>query len=135
MYRGVAEVFDADTGKTVMKANLLDRGVRIRDAQFSPDGQRIVTTSGKYDSLQPTDNNAEIWDTENGKEIAVLRGHSAAITSAYFSPDGSHIVTASEDKTARVRDVVTGAETAVLGGHTEWVYAAFFAPDGARVVT
>jgi WD40 repeat protein len=135
VYSGVAEVFDADTGKTVMKANLLDRGVRIRDAQFSPDGQRIVTTSGKYDSLQPTDNNAEIWDTKNGKEIAVLRGHSATITSAYFSPDGSHIVTASEDKTARLWDVVTGAETAVLGGHTEWVYAAFFAPDGARVVT
>jgi WD40 repeat protein len=132
VYSGVAEVFDADTLKAVMKVNLRDIDVLIGDAQFSPDGQRIVTTSGK---LTTSDNNAEIWDLKSGKEIATLRGHSATIESAYFSPDGSRIVTASKDKTARVWDAVTGAQIAMLTGHTDSVTAAFFSPDGARVFT
>ena len=56
-------------------------------AAFSPDGTRIVTASD--------DKTARIWDAATGKEIAVLRGQTAAVSSATFSPDGSRIVTAS----------------------------------------
>jgi WD40 repeat protein/energy-coupling factor transporter ATP-binding protein EcfA2 len=98
-------------------------------AAFSPDGSRIVTTSGEED------NTIRIWDLISAKEIAVLRGHDDFVWSAGFSPDGSLIVTASGDKTARIWDVASAKEIAVLRGHTSDVTSAGFSPDGARIVT
>lgn len=66
----------------------------VYSAQFSPDGQRIVTASD--------DRTARVWEATTGKPIAELKGHSAAVSSAQFSPDGQWIVTASGDKTAIV---------------------------------
>jgi predicted NACHT family NTPase len=59
----------------------------LKSAAFSPDGSRIVTAS--------QDRTARIWDAASTKEIAILRGHDAAVRSAAFSPDGSRIITAS----------------------------------------
>jgi WD40 repeat protein len=48
---------------------------------------------------------ARLWDTDTGKELAVLRGHESSVVSAAFSPDGTKVVTTSWDKTARLWDV------------------------------
>ena len=66
----------------------------VYSAQFSPDGQRIVTAS--------LDNTARIWETQTGKLLATLQGHTDRVETAQFSPDGQRIVTASWDKTARI---------------------------------
>jgi WD40 repeat protein len=52
----------------------------VRFAEFSPDGQRILTASN--------DRTARIWEAQTGKEIAVLWGHTEVVWSAVFSPDG-----------------------------------------------
>lgn len=135
VYSGIAEVFDAETLKSVMKINRRDIDVWIDDAQFSHNGQQIVTISSKISGISRSDYNSTIWDLKTGKEIATLRGHSDQILTADFSPDDSLIVTASQDKTARVWNVETGTQISVLAGHTDWVTAAFFSPDGARVFT
>jgi len=62
-------------------------------AQFSPDGNRILT--GSFDDT------AGIWDATTGKQLAVLIG----VRSAQFSPDGKQIVSAaSQAKIAQVWD-------------------------------
>lgn len=43
-----------------------------------------------------------IWDSADGAQVAVLRGHELYVTSAEFSPDGDRIVSASGDKTIRI---------------------------------
>ena len=82
----------------------------VYSAAFSPDGERVVTTS--YDRT------ARLWDAKTGAALAVLQGHTGSVHSAAFSPDGERVVTASDDKTARLWDAKTGAELAVLEGHT-----------------
>ena len=60
----------------------------------------------------------------------LLKGHSAAVTSAAFSGDGERVATASnEDNTARIWDAKSGNEITVLHD------VAGFSADGKRAVT
>jgi WD40 repeat protein len=50
----------------------------VNSAQFSPDGQRVVTASW--------DNTARLWDATSGNPIGELMKHEGKINSAQFSP-------------------------------------------------
>jgi WD40 repeat protein len=98
----------------------------VNSAQFSPDGQRVVTTSWKT---------ARLWDAVSGKSIGEPMKHEAVVNSAQFSLDGQRVVTASEDKTARVWDAASGKPVGKPLKHEGRVLSAQFSPDGQRVVT
>ena len=100
----------------------------VYSASFTPDGKRIVTAGG-YDRT------ARVWDSSNGKELAVLKGSASQVNSVSFSPHGERLVTASGDGTARVWDSSRGKELALLRGHTFEVWQASFSPDGKSIVT
>ena len=99
----------------------------VYSAQFSPDGQRVVTAS--------EDKTARLWDAASGKPIGEPMKHEGAVISAQFSPDGQRVVTASEDKTARLWDAASGKPIGEPMKHESDVYSAQFSPDGQRVVT
>jgi WD40 repeat protein len=64
--------------------------------EFSPDGQRVLTTS--------FDETAWLLNVNTGKKLAALGGHEQPINFAQFNPDGTRVVTASQDGTARLWD-------------------------------
>jgi WD40 repeat protein len=94
---------------------------------FSPDGKYIIADGG--------DNIVHIWDTQTGKELRQLIGHTSVLYTEVFSPDGKTIATASVDATARLWDVQTGVELRRFIGHTAAVENVAFSPDGERIVT
>ena len=47
---------------------------------FSPDGQRLATSSD--------DGTVKIWDAASGQELLTLRGHLHKVRNVVFSPDG-----------------------------------------------
>ncbi|AKG21185.1 AAA-like domain-containing protein [Calothrix sp. 336/3] len=96
----------------------------VNNANFSPDGKRIVTAS--------LDKTTRVWDTFT--TVTELKGHTYAVNSTIFSPDGKAIVTASADKIARVWDT-SGKVLAQFKGHTSTVNSARFSPDGKRILT
>ena len=61
----------------------------------------LTTSAARADKLG-------IGREATSKEIAVIKGHDDAVTSAAFSPDGKTIVTTSTDKTARIWPAQTG---------------------------
>ena len=67
------------------------------DANFSPDGKRVVTVS--------IDKTARIWDVSTGLALSDPLRHNGDVNSAEFSPDGQRLVTESNDNTARIWDV------------------------------
>jgi WD40 repeat protein/DNA-binding winged helix-turn-helix (wHTH) protein len=95
-------------------------------AVFSPDGQRILSTS--------YDHSARLWNARDGHLLAILT-HDARVEHAEFSADGQRIVTASDDLTARVWNGTNGRLLAVLKGHKDKVWRASFSPDGKCVLT
>lgn len=99
----------------------------LEDAEFSPDGKRIVTASD--------DKTARIWDARTGAQLLVLEGHTDRLWAASFSPDGTRVITAANDGTARLWDAGSGKLIAVLKGHEDAVTIANFSADGARIVT
>ena len=99
----------------------------VTSEQFSPDGQRVVTTS--YDRT------ARLWDAASGKPIGEPMKHEDTVISAEFSPDGHRVMTASNDKTARFWDAASGKPIGEPMKHEDIVDSAEFSPDGHRVVT
>ena len=78
MLHGLAEWFAAQP---------MEHKDLVRSAQFSPDGQRLVTTSD--------DNTARLWDAASGKPLGEPMEHGGHVRSAQFSPDGQRVVTVS----------------------------------------
>jgi WD40 repeat protein len=105
----------------------LEHGAPVLDAQFSPDGLRVVTAS--------EDKTARVWDALTGKPITGPLRHEGTVRKASFSPDGLWVLTASEDKIARLWDAETGEPLGAPLQHGGELRSAQFSPDGKRVVT
>jgi WD40 repeat protein len=70
----------------------------LLDAEFSLNGEFIVTTSG--------DNTGRLFSAETGELLAEFHGATDRVMGADISPDGMRVVTASEDGNARVYSCV-----------------------------
>ena len=136
-----ARVWDARTGQPLTGplhhgllpreqasgATIADLQIGVWSAEFSPDGQRILTASA--------DKSARIWDARTGMLLVEPLRHDDAVICAQFSRDGQRVVTASFDKTARVWDARTGQPITAPLRHEREVTSASFSPDGQRIVT
>lgn len=116
----------------------------IHSADFSPDGQRIVTAGSNYyigygERLPKV--KCVVWEIAGQKVLVRIEGHNDYISSAKFSRDGLYVVTASRDGTARVWDAVSGREILKFAhekdklGSNVQVNRAAFSPDGSLIVT
>jgi WD40 repeat protein len=115
---------------TAREKMVFNRQGAIASARYSPDGERVVTSSW--------DKAARIWNAVTGLPERMLLGHASSVNDAAFSPDGKSIVTASNDKTAILWDAASGRLLHTYRGHTAAVYRAvlFQTADGAmRLVT
>lgn len=99
----------------------------VRQAVFSRDGRRVLTTSD--------DHTARVWDAATGEPVTPPLVHQGAVVDGNFSPDGRMVLTASEDGTARLWSAETGKAILVLTGHGKPLTSCAFRPDGQRAVT
>jgi WD40 repeat protein/tetratricopeptide (TPR) repeat protein/tRNA A-37 threonylcarbamoyl transferase component Bud32 len=96
-------------------------------AEFSPNGQRVVTASW--------DRTARVWDAVTGEPVTPPLEHQGFVQHSTFSPNGRCVVTSSADLTARVWDARTGKPLTPPLRHQGEVRRAVFGPDGRRVAT
>jgi WD40 repeat protein len=71
----------------------------------------------------------------DGREVAVLRGHTDAVDAIAFTPDGKRVVTGSFDHTARVWEVATARPLLTLRGHRGAVMSVVVDPAGTTLAT
>ena len=124
---GLTAVMLTQLGWHVPLTRSMQHDDAVRTAEFSPDGQKLVTLS--------SDNTARLWDAATGKPVGEPMKHHGYVYSARFSPDGQHVLTASTDGTARLWDAASGKPLGEPMKHGGEVTLAQFSSDSQRVVT
>ncbi len=104
----------------------LSIGVSVQVLSLSNNGRWVAAGAG--------DNSVEVWDTTAGKRHAILRGHSARVTSIAFSLRNDRIATGSWDGTAKIWELSSGREIRTFG-HKDYVTTVAFSPNGIWLAT
>ncbi|HXJ56675.1 MAG TPA: serine/threonine-protein kinase [Verrucomicrobiae bacterium] len=105
----------------------------VYSAEFSPDGQWLVTSCG--------DKTVRLWDATTGHAVGQPLQHESDVTCSHFSPDGQQVVTACGDwgkarrGYGRVWDAKSGQPITHPLVHWDLVSSARFSSDGKSVVT
>src|SRR5262249_12485989 len=78
----------------------------LRSVAFSPDGAVLATGHSGGDVL--------LWDSHDGRELAVLKGHRHAVEAIAFAPDGRSLATLDAERAVKlwsleVRRLTAGA--------------------------
>lgn len=97
----------------------------IQTARWSPQGDRIVTTS--------PDRTARVWSVSGGQPIVLE--HDEQLVTAWFDPRGERIITLSVKGTARRWHADGSGGTVIFEGPDSRVQAAAMSPHADRVIT
>jgi WD40 repeat protein len=123
----------------------------FRSAQVSADGRRVLTVGIGLESDADLLQTAQVWDTESGRLLCLLRLPHMNLEAVRLSPDGRRVATVFSgllelryadgsrclytDHAAQVWDADSGKPLAVLRGHMDRVASVAFSPDSHRIVT
>jgi WD40 repeat protein len=105
----------------------LNHAEEVTDAAFSPDGNRVATSS--------LDDTARVWNAATGRPVTVPLKHGSDVFCVAFDPTGHRIITGGDDNNARIWDVETGELAGPPLPHSGNVYRTVFRSDGRAVIT
>ena len=119
---GAVKLFDVNSGQPALVFQ--EPKDAVFAVAFSPDGKLVA--GGGADSV------ARVWNVDEKKVVAELKGHTDWVLATSFSADGKFIVTSSADRTAQVWEVGTWKMVAKLD-QMEPVNGAVFGPNAELV--
>jgi WD40 repeat protein len=117
----------------------------VQAIAFSGQGKLLVSGS--------EDKTLRLWDTDTGKCLNILQGHTNAILSVAaspqgnvfansniiwcvaYSPSGNLLASGSKDSSVKLWDMPTGECLKTLEGHRSWVWCIAFSPDGTTLAS
>lgn len=102
---------------------------------FSPDGRTVVAGHCRWLSPHLEPGEIRLWDTTDGKQKPVLRGHPAGVVAVAFSPDGALLGSVDGAGGVKLWNPVTGEHRRDLP-RRPWdsALALAFAPSGGAVI-
>ncbi|MHC1766927.1 MAG: protein kinase [Verrucomicrobiia bacterium] len=106
---------------------------RALSEDFEGDGVLQFHPFRRVLACAAADHSISIWDLDEGRVSASLKGHADSVTSIEFSPDGRRLVSSGLDHTVRVWDWEVSEPLLVLP-HGDIPYCARFSPDGLALV-
>ena len=128
------KVWNVQSQQCIFKTKREGRFNNPHQLLFSPDGQRLAASGGRYGAVY-------VWHPETGKQVAKFtfenvpeKGPVYFIPLA-FSPDGNMLASASPENTFSLWDIEAGERIALFTGHTAPVSALTFSPCGQFLVS
>jgi eukaryotic-like serine/threonine-protein kinase len=133
-FDGTVRQWDAATGREV-EAPYDRHTSELAAAVYSPDGQWIASAGA--------DRTIRVWQAAGRQDVAVLHGHTGAVTGLAFATGGRRLASLSHenpswsatDHTVRIWEVDPHVPLPVLRGHTSYVYPVAFSSDGRWIAS
>jgi WD40 repeat protein len=97
---------------------------RVRTVAWSPDGTKIVTTSG--------DETAKIWSAATGALLTTIQGF-YYVSHFCWSPDGSKIAGKTDDTTVTIWAATSGNVLFALDHYPSYIQRVSWSPDGSKI--
>ena len=119
-------IWDTTTGKP--KHTLAARG-QVNTLAFSASGKTFASGEGSPEYA------VRVWDTDTGRQLRTLIGHTDWVNSIAFAPNKGMLVSASIDGTIRIWDANTGKHKQTLTEHTRGVNTIAISPDGSMLAS
>lgn len=124
-------IYDTVTKKQINKWK--GHNNTVYSVSYDPSGCYIISTSGGYKA--DSENVTKVWDSNTGKLLHVLIGHSGVVTCAVISPNGKEIASSSWDGTIKLWNLKDGSLLHTLIGHTNIVESVSYSQDGKYIVS
>ena len=129
------KVWNVQSQQCIFKTRREGRFDDAHQLLFSPDGQRLASSGGRYGAVY-------VWHSKTGEQVTKLtfenvpeKGLRDFIPLA-FSPDGNTLASASPENTFSLWDIQAGERIALFTGqHTAPVSALTFSPCGQFLVS
>jgi WD40 repeat protein/DNA-binding SARP family transcriptional activator len=109
-----------------------DDGAWPHSVDFSPDGERIVTSRIDIHRDNPTVSGARVWDRSTGEVLTHIEVEAQRVV---FDPTGTRVATDDDQRDAALWDADSGRRLATFSGHPGSVYALAFDPAGDTLAT
>ncbi|KIM46585.1 hypothetical protein M413DRAFT_421887, partial [Hebeloma cylindrosporum] len=91
--------------------------------------------NGNYISIGMNDNICT-WNTQTGRAVGELCGHTATVLTLAFSSDGTYLISGAEDNTIRIWDMNSDRNVGLpLEGHNCAITSVAFSPDDKYIVS
>lgn len=127
---GDVKVWDRHNQQYVSKMERVGRNNRVTRLVFSPDGQRLASSGGRYDGVY-------VWHHESGEQVAEFTIDESlkprfrpGFIPLSFSPDGKLLAGATPEHTISIWDLEAKERIACLKGHVALVAELIFSPCG-----
>ena len=127
-----AVLWNTETGEKLH--TLMPHDGWVYDADFSPDGQTLVTV-GCIGDIVECDAQVVLWDTETGEILWQQDPQQNSIFSVVFSQNGQQILTGGFDTVIVIWDAATGEEIIEFSGHYRPVTDVAFHPTASIIAT
>ena len=132
---GGIKIWDVQNHRCLMEKQRMGRSDRASVLVFSPDGQCLAASGGRYDAVY-------VWHLETGEQLAKFTvdeelqpRHRPPVIPLAFSPDGKSLIGGTPENTFSVWDIETGERRAHLTGHSAIVIYLLFSPCGEFLIS
>ena len=112
---------------TSTQTSLRGEHATVSAVALSPDGN-LLAAGGQ-------DRAVHLWNSADGRQLAVLRGFAGAVSAVAFSPNGSLLAAGSADRTIRLWNPVRRTALGLLTGDTGGIEDLAFSPSGALLAS